>query len=611
MRSPEDMRIIQIDVTNACVHTCSNCSRMCGHHKKPFFMDFETFKKAVDSLEGYEGTIGIMGGEPTIHPDFERFTRYLASKYPKKEGTSCLIEPTDDFIRNLKFEEQCVTEKYQEKAGSNARVTGPGLWSSIISKYGEYYELIQDSFAYQCVNDHSISCYHQPVMVCRKDLGVSDKEWIGLRDNCWMQMNWSASITPKGAFFCEVAAALDMLFDGPGGWPIEPGWWKRKPEDFAGQLHWCEWCGLALETRSRDANEGIDDVSETFLERLKTVDSPKLRKGLVNVYHKDESEDKSLIRHNQYHDKEQNRIGAGNASIYPKTFQLIVEGYMESATEDFLATLNSARGQFEKIIAIAGRSGKGDVLKETVESQGYGNVDVWDYDEPLGKSLARANVVFGKHAYVVCVTAGAKFKAGFTEMMKRYVLNPGTILSYMSGGMFVYDDLGILEYDKKMVSSLYIYNTSAEAIQGRGITELETETNFDGVKLLWDKHKRITINKDLMTGAKIRNKATVVPGMRYAVYGAGDFGRKARDIIAREGAKIAFYVDSDEEKWGGTYLGHDIVSPDGAAKRRDEFDKVMIAALAYGEIKRTLFKNGFMDDDIAWPLYFLEETWSA
>ena len=103
MRSPMDMRIIQIDVTNACVHTCSNCSRMCGHHKKPFFMDFETFKKAVDSLDGFEGTVGIMGGEPTLHPEFERFTQYLSSKYPKKES-SCLIEPTDDFIRNLKYE---------------------------------------------------------------------------------------------------------------------------------------------------------------------------------------------------------------------------------------------------------------------------------------------------------------------------------------------------------------------------------------------------------------------------------------------------------------------------------------------------------------------------
>jgi hypothetical protein len=31
-------------------------------------MDFETFKKAVDSLEGFDGMVGVMGGEPTLHP---------------------------------------------------------------------------------------------------------------------------------------------------------------------------------------------------------------------------------------------------------------------------------------------------------------------------------------------------------------------------------------------------------------------------------------------------------------------------------------------------------------------------------------------------------------
>ena len=62
MRSPADMQIIQIDITNACIHNCSNCTRFCGLHRKPFFMDFATFKKAVDSLAGYRGIVGVMGG---------------------------------------------------------------------------------------------------------------------------------------------------------------------------------------------------------------------------------------------------------------------------------------------------------------------------------------------------------------------------------------------------------------------------------------------------------------------------------------------------------------------------------------------------------------------
>jgi hypothetical protein len=71
----------------------------------------------------------------------------------------------------------------------------------------------------------------------RKEFGISDSDWIAMRDNCWWQrLLGSPSITPKGAFFCEVAAAMDMLFDGPGGWKIEKDWWKRGPEGFGDQL---------------------------------------------------------------------------------------------------------------------------------------------------------------------------------------------------------------------------------------------------------------------------------------------------------------------------------------------------------------------------------------
>ena len=79
MRQIRDMSIMEIDITNVCHHKCSNCTRFCGHHKKPFFMDFETFKRAVDSLEGYQGLISTIGGEPLLHPEYNDFAEYLRS----------------------------------------------------------------------------------------------------------------------------------------------------------------------------------------------------------------------------------------------------------------------------------------------------------------------------------------------------------------------------------------------------------------------------------------------------------------------------------------------------------------------------------------------------
>jgi len=208
MRSPKDMRIIQIDITNACIHNCSNCTRFCGHHKKPFFMEWNTFKRAVDSLEGFGKTIGIMGGEPTLHPQFERFAKYIGDKYPSKFRLDSLKKPIkkENFIKYIRDKNYFLDETLNKRKG-------PGLWTSLCDKYYQYFELIQNVFSYQCINDHSNSSVHQPLLISRKELGIPDDKWMELRDKCWIQNTWSATITPKGAFFCEVAGALDMLFD--------------------------------------------------------------------------------------------------------------------------------------------------------------------------------------------------------------------------------------------------------------------------------------------------------------------------------------------------------------------------------------------------------------
>lgn len=284
MRSPSEMGTIQIDITNACTLECSNCTRFCGNHEKSFFMDYETFKKAVDSLTGYNGVIGVMGGEPTLHPEFERFVKYLQEKFGKRKENNRLLYPVKNFIKEIRRRE-CESHmlRAREDGSRYMKTHGVGLWSNMSSSYRRHYEIIQDTFQVQYLNDHLNPSYHQPGLFSRKDLGIPDDEWKKMRDNCWIQNEWSATITPKGCFFCEIAGALDMLFDGPGGWPIEPNWWKRRPEDFKDQLHWCEICGFALDTFVRNAEEQVDDVSPSVYELLKKVDGHKKKTGRINV----------------------------------------------------------------------------------------------------------------------------------------------------------------------------------------------------------------------------------------------------------------------------------------------------------------------------------------
>lgn len=241
------MKIIQIDVTNACHNRCSNCTRLIGHHKKPFFMDLDQYRQAVDSLVDFPGMVGMIGGEPLLHPQFEEMCRYLEKKIedPKRRG----------------------------------------LWSTVPkeTKHGAF---IRQVFGNLFLNDHTVSSIlHQPVLVAARDVVPEPQQMWEYIDNCWVQTLWSATITPKGAFFCEVAAAFDMLFDGPGGWAVEPGWWQREPDQFTDQKErWCPGCGCAIPLVRRASVDGIDDVSPANLERLTAIHSPKVGRGKVECY---------------------------------------------------------------------------------------------------------------------------------------------------------------------------------------------------------------------------------------------------------------------------------------------------------------------------------------
>lgn len=321
MKSPKDMKVLQIDITNACVNKCSNCTRFCGHHNKPFFMDFETFKKAVDSYEGWNGMVGIIGGEPTLHPEFEKFANYLKEKRTKA-NLNLARKPIPDF-QNYIFQNFT-------KGKSLA-----GLWCSLNSGYYRHFEIINETFQDQYLNDHNNKCLHQAILVTRKELGISDEEFYKRRDNCFAQNTWSATITPKGAFFCEVAAHLDMLFNGPGGWQIEKGWYNRTPDEFGDQLQWCEMCGLCLDVPQRISCDERDDITPLILEKLKSVESPKVAQGKYVVL------DPQKYNPQDYHSFEgaNDYMAAGdnirttseNKNYYPRCFKVLNKSEIHEA----------------------------------------------------------------------------------------------------------------------------------------------------------------------------------------------------------------------------------------------------------------------------------------
>ena len=85
MRPIYENTVIHVDITNACYLKCTNCTRHVGHHNKPYFMDLDYVRKAIESLQDFPGRIGLMGGDPTLHPKFDEICEIYEEMIPRRQ----------------------------------------------------------------------------------------------------------------------------------------------------------------------------------------------------------------------------------------------------------------------------------------------------------------------------------------------------------------------------------------------------------------------------------------------------------------------------------------------------------------------------------------------
>lgn len=250
----------QIELTNICTKACVYCTRYVHHVRKDqqFYMTIPVLEKALESLEGWPNRIGIIGGEPTLHPQFEEVCRTLQQHYPPEKL---------------------------------------GLWTSGGKRFDQYRQIIADTFGFISYNEHNQHqqdiCKHQPLTVALGDVIADPALRRSLIDQCWVQEKWCPSISPKGTFFCEVACSLDMVLDGPGGWPVEKGWWKRTPEAFEDQIErYCNRCGMcvplereaAVDLHSPSHRHGTEKISPGLLAEFRRLELRNVSDRNVEVF---------------------------------------------------------------------------------------------------------------------------------------------------------------------------------------------------------------------------------------------------------------------------------------------------------------------------------------
>ena len=264
---------IQIDITSYCVHACLYCSRY-NRHLRPdqrAHMPLETFAKALRSLADWPSKIGIIGGEPLLHPEFKAINALLRKHFPK------------DKI---------------------------GLWTSGLPKTaledprGD--QDIQRTYGFVAFNPHDPEqvkkCRHQPLTVAINEVVTDENLMWQLIDNCWVQRTWCATITHKGAYFCEVAAAQDLLLnDGANAWPIEPGWWKRPPQSAQFQKQknlLCPQCGMAIPMDRELLLTQKEKFTPELLQRFRNNNLKRVKERDVEPYthHFDKEELRANIK---------------------------------------------------------------------------------------------------------------------------------------------------------------------------------------------------------------------------------------------------------------------------------------------------------------------------
>lgn len=283
MVAPGDRRpvwrggIVQIMVTRACDLSCHHCTQGSNLGGKPVVMTPDEFDRACASLEGYWGVVGMFGGNPAMHPQFETLCEIMRGRFPfEQRGIWCNNPRGKAGVMRVTF----------NPAHSNLNVhLDSGAHAEFARDWPECQPYLKGL---------DRDSEHGSPWVALRDVVPDEAERWRLIGDCDINKYWSAlvGVVPtRGlrAYFCEIAytqAAMHATADDAADWPdtglpVEPGWWRRPIADFEAQvrLH-CHACGIPLR---RPGQLAIGGQLEEFSETHRAIARPKAKGRPVQI----------------------------------------------------------------------------------------------------------------------------------------------------------------------------------------------------------------------------------------------------------------------------------------------------------------------------------------
>jgi hypothetical protein len=269
--------VIQLQVTRACDLACHHCTQGSNLAGKPVVMTPDEFERAVKSLEGYWGVVGMFGGNPAMHPQFETLCEILRAHVP--------------------WEQRGIWCNHPRGKGRTMAITFNPAHSNLnVHLDGEAHAEFARDWP-ECrphLKGLDLDSEHGSPWVALKDVVPDEAERWKLIGQCDVNRYWSAlvGVVPgRGlrAYFCEIAyaqAALHATASDAADWPdtglvVAPGWWRLPMADFADQvrLH-CHACGIPLRRKGQLAVGGeLEEFSETH----RSIARPKAKGRPVEI----------------------------------------------------------------------------------------------------------------------------------------------------------------------------------------------------------------------------------------------------------------------------------------------------------------------------------------
>lgn len=235
-------RSVNLLVTNYCNVNCESCSQLCNLFKtyKPqerWHIPLEQFEKDVSIMIAAKvpGTLGIFGGEPTVHPQWDRLLEVIRS-YPNQSFKIHSNNTHPDKLPDLPNVRYEISEK-----------TEPILFVAVTKA---------------------------PI----DELGNPDRTyyWNNSQKFCPVWRSCRRIVYDDRLYLCEVSAAFDRMLLGKANWHLSAGWDIHAPNPFTQTskqikeqaVKFCYRCGSCLGHKYYQLNNLPSVISPTNLELI-------------------------------------------------------------------------------------------------------------------------------------------------------------------------------------------------------------------------------------------------------------------------------------------------------------------------------------------------------